>query len=667
MNTIPKTKKLKSKTKTPLILQTILTILVGFATYDAIGQDLSNYIKKERLIEKYEKYDAVIGFDSISAKVEESGLSLVTRKVLYVAVNNNGAQDLSTIVLDYDPLSADITIIKSIIIRKNGTHENLFSKEKVYDYAAPARMIYWGARQKMVEPGKLFPGDAVYLEYIRKGFTYALLQTDDEERFIPPMRGHYYDIIEFFDNNPIHRKFFRTEIPNTKELIYKTYNGNFKEKVEEKGESKIAEFELSNILPPKKEYRRVANVDIAPKVIVTTTKMWEEKSKWFYGVNEDFGSFNSTPEIDAKVNEILKYAKDEQDSIARLNHWVADEIRYSGISMGKGEGFTLHTGEMNFTDRCGVCKDKAGMLVTMLRAAGFESYAAMTMAGSRIENIPADQFNHSVTVVKLRNGNFMLLDPTWIPFVREMWSSREQQQNYLLGLPNGDIMRETPISKPENHWLKIDNTATLNSDGTLQGTITILAEGQSDATVRSIFTRSYKELWDWNVKSQILELYPTAKIDSIYYSDPYKYYDAPVSMLIKYTIPYFAPTNGKTMIINTITNKGVFEYAQFYRSWNNRLKDRQFDFVGSCSQLVEITENITIPEGAKIINEKNFNHTEKGEFASIVTNISLTDNILKTSLMERFEQRRYPAEAWKEFLTIMKTRDEFRKPIIIKF
>ena len=48
------------------------------------------------------------------------------------------------------------------------------------------------------------------------------------------------------------------------------------------------------------------------------------------------------------------------EKIAVLTHWVADNIRYSGISMGKGEGFTLHNLKMNYTDRCGVCKDIAG-------------------------------------------------------------------------------------------------------------------------------------------------------------------------------------------------------------------------------------------------------------------------------------------------------------------
>ena len=87
------------------------------------------------------------------------------------------------------------------------------------------------------------------------------------------------------------------------------------------------------------------------------------------------------------------------EKIAVLTHWVADNIRYAGISMGKGEGFTLHNTKMNYTDRCGVCKDIAGTLISFLRMAGFEAYPAMTMAGSRVESIPADHFNHCVAVV----------------------------------------------------------------------------------------------------------------------------------------------------------------------------------------------------------------------------------------------------------------------------
>jgi len=220
-------------------------------------------------------------------------------------------------------------------------------------------------------------------------------------------------------------------------------------------------FIKKDIMPIKREPSMVSLSDVAPKLLISTSPDWYAKSLWFYNVNEDYGSFNSTPEIDKKVAEILINAKNEMDSISLLTHWAADEIRYSGISMGPGEGYTLHNGEMNFTDRCGVCKDKAGMLITMLRAAGFESYPAMTMAGSRIDYIPADQFNHSVTIVKLSNGKYKLLDPTWVPFLRELWSSAEQQQNYLMGLPEGADLMITPISAPVNHFFKFNGTTEI--------------------------------------------------------------------------------------------------------------------------------------------------------------------------------------------------------------
>lgn len=49
----------------------------------------------------------------------------------------------------------------------------------------------------------------------------------------------------------------------------------------------------------------------------------------------------------------------------------------------------------------------------------------------------------------------MPLDPTWVPFCRELWSSAEQQQNYLPGTPEGTDLCLTPISDPENHYVRI--------------------------------------------------------------------------------------------------------------------------------------------------------------------------------------------------------------------
>ena len=181
------------------------------------------------------------------------------------------------------------------------------------------------------------------------------------------------------------------------------------------------------------------------------------------------------------------------------------------------------------------------MLITMLRAAGFESYPAMTMAGSRIDYIPADQFNHSVTVVKMRNGKYKMLDPTWVPFTRELWSSAEQQQGYLMGVPEGADLLYTPVSAAINHYFRITGNSEIKSDGTLEGTLLVSAEGQSDAAIRRNFTSSNKADWKSNIERELLRVAPQAQLVSLDYGkDPCDYMAGPITLKIKYKIPDYA-------------------------------------------------------------------------------------------------------------------------------
>ena len=95
--------------------------------------------------------------------------------------------------------------------------------DSIYDYVAPARLIYWGASQKMLLVGHLNPGDEIEYTTYRKGFTYALL--GDDSKYIPPMRGHFYDIVPFWSELPIEKKVYQLELLKSKNIQYKVYNG----------------------------------------------------------------------------------------------------------------------------------------------------------------------------------------------------------------------------------------------------------------------------------------------------------------------------------------------------------------------------------------------------------------------------------------------------------
>lgn len=626
----------------------------------------NDLIKNAGTSKEYPQADYLVVLDETFVDVQESGLSYNNIHKIYKVLNPQGAKELSKLIFDYDPLSAFVEVKEVKIFRVNGAVE-LLNQDRVYDYPAPARAIYWGARQKMVDIGRLQPGDGIEVSVFRKGFTYALLYQEnqpDDSKYIPPMRGQFYDIIEYWYSQPVLKKVYDVKVPNTKTLHYKVFNGEMDVKTTNLGDKTQFRFTKEKMMPVKRQPGMVAFSDVALKLLVTTTAKWEDKSEWFYGVNEDFGSFKSTPEIDKKVKEILAGAKDEMDSISKLNHWVADNIRYSGISMGEGEGFTLHTGDMTFTDRCGVCKDKAGMLITMLRAAGFESFAAMTMAGSRIEDIPADQFNHSVTIVKRRNGEYMLLDPTWVPFVREEWSSAEQQQNYLMGLPEGADLMITPISGPENHPLKITGTSTLLENGTLEGSLFVTADGQTDAALRGIFIRGLKKDWNRNLEMELRAIAPDIEIVEMSFSDPYGHMEGPIEIRVTYKIPNYALVTSNEIIFKSFVASNLFARAQAHLYANLSIAERQHPFTDRCSRLVELNETIAMPTFKNAVYNPEQENID-GSAASFEGKYEIGVNEVKLSEKIVIKKRVFDASEWSNYKLVVEGQQKFAKESLI--
>ena len=641
------------------------------ATMSSQGQNRESYqIAADPTIQKpelYAGYDFVTLLDSTDVTVQSTGSgSFVIRKIIKV-LNTQGALANRVLKHDYDPLTAHAEFYRVTVYKANGDVVNLDITQQ-QDYVAPARMIYWGARQIMMEVGRLEPGDIIDYRINKKGFTYALLAStqEDESRFIPPMQGQFYDIVPFWATEPTVRKVYKVTIPIEKEMQFQFYQGECSSSMRYEDGKKAYTFVSTDIMPTKHEPNMVDLFDAAPKLMMSSTPHWKDKSLWFNKVNEDYGSFTPIPEAQKKVDELIKGKKTEMEKIAVLTHWVADNIRYSGISMGKGEGYTLHNLKMNYTDRCGVCKDIAGTLIAFLRMAGFEAYPAMTMAGSRVESIPADHFNHCVTVVKLSNGTYLPLDPTWVPFCRELWSSAEQQQNYLPGVPEGSDLCITPISAPENHYVRIKADNRLDTKGTLTGHFTITAEGQSDSNIRRIFTEGWQSQWKNSMENQLLAVSPKARLLSVDYGkNPKDYQAAPIKITFRYEIPEYAVPGENEMLLKPMVMNNLYNQVKSYLRINTDLEERQYGFKDGCSRKVELDETIQLPAGYQLLSEvkEAYKQSNAADFEGYVRQ---EDQKIKLHQKLSLKKRVYEASDWEGFREAVNAHKSFADYLIIK-
>jgi hypothetical protein len=111
----------------------------------------------------------------------------------------------------------------------------------------------------------------------------------------------------------------------------------------------------------------------------------------------------------------------------------------------------------------------------------------MTMAGSRIEEVPADQFNHCV-VARRTGDEWIMYDPTWVPYNNDIWSKLETEQHYLIGSAEGETLARIPYSPPDESPLRVRHQARLGADGSLEGTFRFEGRGALDSRLRRIVT-----------------------------------------------------------------------------------------------------------------------------------------------------------------------------------
>lgn len=586
--------------------------------------------------------DVVTVFDSTSVVVEESGLSHLTVHSLVKALTDDGAKSQSYKRFDYDPASNMIEVQKVIVHKADGSIVEI-PLDRILDKPQPMSMIYWGARMKLIGIPRLECGDAVEVQYYTKGFMIAYLhEAADDSRYIPPMRGHYYDSIYFGSGNPIKSKVYVLKTLKTRPVQYSVYNGDVTTSSTFDDTHFTYIFKKQNIPSYPGEPRATDFQDYVPKVVLATVDDWYEKSKWFYAVNEtttvhlpDYNihakPFDYDQEIKDFTMKLIAPYKTDTDKRKAILHWVAQHIRYSGITIGKGEGYTLHPAIMTWRDRAGVCKDIAGMSLAMFRAAGYNAYPTMTMAGARVERIPADQFNHCVVAVDISGegiksdnlkgrahfeDKWEMYDATWAPNSMDIWSRAEGDQNINIGAPEGEDLTAIRPYTPEENKLAVTSEAAIDKDGNLSGSITLTGLGYFDGRLRRVlvYTGNKQEINN-RIANFVAGIAPGAELINYSHNDNMDFW-TPLKLTINYRIPGYAVMYGEGAEFISPAGKFLPAVSYLFNIFSGTdLKERKTPMLIWSPQYVTIDENIAFPAGFKMNEFKNVD--KGGEFSNL--------------------------------------------------
>lgn len=260
----------------------------------------------------------------------------------------------------------------------------------------------------------------------------------------------------------------------------------------------------------------------------------------------------------------------------------------------------------------------------------------------------------------------MPLDPTWVPFCRELWSSAEQQQNYLPGIPEGSDLCLTPVSAPENHYVRIHADNRIDSNGTLHGSFVISAEGQSDSNIRRIFTTGFQSEWRNTMERQLLAVSPKARLTGIDWGRaPKDYQKAPIRMTFRYEIPDYALASEDQLVFRPFVMNNLYKQVMTYLRIDTSVEQRKYGFKDACSRLVELDETLRLPAGYKLQGEALADELA-GQAADFSGSLRQEGNTLKLQTRLTLKKRVYEASDWDSFRRAVEASKRYGDYVVLK-
>ncbi len=184
-----------------------------------------------------------------------------------------------------------------------------------------------------------------------------------------------------------------------------------------------------------------------PQVSYSTGVSWQNLATEYSKVVDTRASEAALQSV---VDGLIAGKTSVADKESALLDYLDREVRYTGIEFG-GAAILPHDPAETLAKKYGDCKDKATLLVTMLRAAGIPAYVALLNAGSRMD-VPVDLpgmglFDHAIVYIPGAPA------PKGKPANPDLWIDATDQYARLGQLPIADQGRMALIARPESKSL----------------------------------------------------------------------------------------------------------------------------------------------------------------------------------------------------------------------
>jgi len=491
-----------------------------------------------------EGQDAVLLDERYDIEIVSESLARVhyfnTTKVL----TPRGVEENRVASVFYNP-SVIIRDLSAAVTSPAGKRADV-KKQQIFDRAAfESFELYSDSKNRSVVFLGVVPGSTVEHQYELEVRNLFFLQGF--------LRFDLQDLI------PTVHKTFTVRAPASLPLRFTT-QGSPEYTREEKDGMVVQRWQVHDVPALKKENDMPPDEDVIPHVqIYLKTYLYGEErvdatdwngiARWTRDLSRE--KQVPTEEVSAKARELTAGLDDLKAKAQRVYEFIQKNISYVAVELGVG-GIQPHDNGSVLKNRYGDCKDKATLLIAMLRAVGVKAYPVLILTrdgGLTDRDYPSSEFNHVIAALPIDDG-YLFMDPTdeTMPFGDLPWT--DQGANVLVVKEDGSgDMVQTPLLPPERSRINWLVNATLQTNGDLEGSYVIEAYGQDRAEFAAFVAATKPSEREDALARFMARVCPGLMLqgqDVIPPTTP----DDPLKMTLRFKVPHFAVRAGTMDIVS---------------------------------------------------------------------------------------------------------------------
>ncbi len=324
----------------------------------------------------------------------------------------------------------------------------------------PTRSMPYGSSEKMVYDVWYF---AVTLNQLKVGDVFEVqLETNDlsaDNLF----SGYFGDLQLPYRDAPVDLYKYTLIAPSGKTIYYNKPKFCPEPLKKEKDGDVYYTWEGKNLARIIPEPLMSGPTETNDPLIISTLKDKDAFHEWFKKLSKD--QFTVGPRIKKKTAELIAGAVEPMDKLKKIFRFVADDIKYIALELGV-HSYKPYQANDVFERGYGDCKDKATLLVAMLKEAGIagEMVILRTRDMGNVDPTPPSiaLFNHAIAYVPQFG---LYLDATVEHDSAEFLPWVDQGATAFIMKESTAELVSIPYKPPKSDYIKLGGEIKLEADG----------------------------------------------------------------------------------------------------------------------------------------------------------------------------------------------------------